>query len=276
MKDKLRYDILRQLVEDTSAIVITDDQTLIEKIPLASRLWALGVPEPLEEMLKELGPSQDSLSLLAKCIRERTCEGIWDLTHSDGLHLGLSVLEAQDWFFFRTFLRTLPPALVALNYELTGLEAWAYVAAKTPLDSEAVQIVENYSHIFGAIHENRYPDHRLMCVKDPIEGWIQKLLHRGRLAKEALPLELQCRFSTINKRIEFFFSGITVDGAVDAEFTAEHGSMENPNILACILPRNHSGSCRRKLVYDIDSESIENLAKGWGAPFCSLVKSYYR
>ena len=149
------FDPQSWIRQELTAIVVTDDEPLIEYIPLAARLAALGDPGPLINWRHLAAKLQGDAAgpLSARCQ-----EGIGDLQQTVGEALGLAVIDAQDFFCFARREGDLLPSGVALL-----LQAWVEEAEAVVLDEEAAEVLRQFLARFPLP-----PDERLDIVDVPL------------------------------------------------------------------------------------------------------------
>jgi hypothetical protein len=147
-------DAIILLRQQLDAIAVEDAQGLLEYLPLAARLAALGAPESLTSWRKLAAAYPDFASALA----DRCREGIWDLEQSFAEDLGLAVIEAQDFYCFARREGDLLPFHVR-----TLLTAWEEHAEEVALDEDAAEVLEQFLERFPLPSEDRLVDRRLPC-----------------------------------------------------------------------------------------------------------------
>jgi hypothetical protein len=149
-----------RLVKELEAIVVADEQGLLEYIPLAARLAALGDSEPLArwtELARPFGSRLESLLV------ERCQEGVWDLRNAVGKDLGLAVIDAQDFYcFLRRERRQIP------EQARRALIEWSREADLAALNYDSVTTLRRFLRRFPL-----RPANRLAVVDTPmtVEEW---------------------------------------------------------------------------------------------------------
>src|SRR5437763_597774 len=88
---------LDDLEREVRAMPIEDEHDLVAFLPLASRLAALGRPDPLARWTPASRPFAERVT---PALVDRTDQGVWDLEHALGEDLGLAVISAQDYACF--------------------------------------------------------------------------------------------------------------------------------------------------------------------------------
>ena len=154
---------------------ITDGHQLLEWIPLAARLAALGdhshlarwqlLARPFEERLRDL-------------LVERALEGVVALREMRGARLADAIIAAQDFHCFLQLQGQHVPAASRVT-----LENWIYEADQMPMDEEAAEALKSY------LREYPVPeDYRLLSVHAPLTtaevGLIAALKPSSRKAQE--------------------------------------------------------------------------------------------
>ena len=128
------------LMKELEAIVVADEQALLEHIPLAARLAALGEPAPLARWTELAEPFRDQLESL---LVQRCVEGVWDLRNAVGQDLGLAVIDAQDFHcFLRREKRRIP------EKARRALDSWGYEADRAALDEDGVVTLRRFLRRF--------------------------------------------------------------------------------------------------------------------------------
>ena len=144
-----------RLLEELAPIVVADEQGLLEYVPLAARLAALGDSEPLARWPRLAEPFHARLEPL---IVERCVEGVWDLRNTVGQDLGLAVIDAQDFHcFLRREKRRIP------NKARLALVGWGEEAEPAALDEDAVVPLRRFLRRFPLP-----PSDRLTVVDTPM------------------------------------------------------------------------------------------------------------
>ena len=142
------------LKQALATISAADEQGWLEYIPLASRLAAIGEPEPLAAWSRLVRPFNNRLETL---LIERSEEGVWDLEQSVGRDLGLAVIDAQDFFCFLRREGSILPERASRT-----LIAWIETAERTALDEEAALALRRFLRRFPLL-----PCDRLAVVDVP-------------------------------------------------------------------------------------------------------------
>jgi hypothetical protein len=166
---------LEKLEREVSSIRIDEEQGLIEFLPLAARLAALGRKGPLDRGCDAGRRFPGFAALLA----DRCREGAWELREALGEDLGMAVVAAQD---FHCLSRLAGPGVIPAE-AAPHLEAWFDDAESTPLDAEAVEVLERFLQRFPIPEELR-----LAVVDSPATEFEDHLLANaaaGRLAHAA-------------------------------------------------------------------------------------------
>ncbi|MDO4571402.1 MAG: hypothetical protein Q4D38_13535 [Planctomycetia bacterium] len=143
---------------------LEDEEDLIYFIPLASRMAALGDSSEFDK-IKNLALRFEKFN---DVLEERIQEGIWDVEHALNEPLGLSLIEAQDFFSF--YKRTKDGDLYPrrLNYLF---EEWWEAANYSDVDEEAAATVRSFTQTYP-IPE----DEMLAVVEYPVTNWEYGLL----------------------------------------------------------------------------------------------------
>lgn len=113
-------------------------QKLIGLIPAAVRRAFSGDLLCLREVKRlavKVGKDKVGDALLG-----RVEEGIWCLHFTSGEQLGLSVIRAQEFYYFKEQWKAWLPKKVCL-----GIDAWADDASIVSLDREAVELIQLYT-----------------------------------------------------------------------------------------------------------------------------------
>ena len=129
-----------RLVKELEAIAVSDEQGLLEYIPLAARLATLGDSEPLTRWTELAKPFREQLESL---LVQRCEEGMWDLRNAIGQDLGLAVIDAQDFFCFLRRENARLPAKARLY-----LIGWVDRAERAALDEDAVVTLRRFVRRF--------------------------------------------------------------------------------------------------------------------------------
>ncbi len=139
-------DAIILLRQQLDSITVEDAEGLLEYIPLAARLAALGQADSLTKWRELAARFPDFANALA----ERCREGIWDLEQSFAEDLGLAIIEAQDFYCFAHREGDLLPSHVR-----TLLTAWEEHAEEVALDEDAEAVLEEFLERFPIPSEDR-------------------------------------------------------------------------------------------------------------------------
>jgi hypothetical protein len=157
------FEPIEILQEELAAIPVTDEQGLLEYLPLAARLAALGAPAPLKAWPQLAEPFKDRVEQL---LVDRAKEGIWDLRHALGAALADAVIDAQDFYcFLRSERGILPPRA------RRALRRWTDFAEAAPLDEAGARLLRRFLRRF------RLPRRwRLAIVHAPVTEFTNNVL----------------------------------------------------------------------------------------------------
>ena len=152
-----------ELAGELAAMRVTDEQVLLEFIPLASRLASLGDRTALD---KVAAMSAVLCKNFAQLLIERAKEGMWDLEQMLGVELAGAIVEAQDFYCFLRLARDLIPSEARRK-----LLKWANRAEEVSIDERIVTMLDRFRRRFPIPRK-----HRLAIVHAPISEFTQNLL----------------------------------------------------------------------------------------------------
>ncbi len=175
MSSEMKGNSAGELKIELSDKEIQDEQDLLEVLPLAARLAALGDASELDRC--HTAASEKFGNKIGCLLEERAREGIWDIRNALGEQLGLSIIETQD--FYCLLLHELGESAVAVIEErafdrlpdgcfipdraIELLVNWIWECEDAELDGDAAGMLEIFSERFP-LHE----EFRLGIVDSPI------------------------------------------------------------------------------------------------------------
>ncbi len=167
MISEMKNNAVDELKKELSRREMKSEQDLLEILPLAARLAALGESDQLDrcriEAANEFGEKIDTLLL------ERAEEGLWDIDNALGEHLGFSIIEAQDFYCLmliefgdsarevieeRNFNRL--PAQSLIGAQAVGpMVNWIWECEDADLDNDVAGLLEAFNERFPLPEEFR-------------------------------------------------------------------------------------------------------------------------
>lgn len=146
---------------------LEDEDDLLIFIQLSSRMKALGDSSEFDkigEILKEKKFPENFDALL----KDRCERGIWDVQEQQGEELGLSIIEAQDFWLFYNYAKGLFSE--SLNYLF---EEWSHETYLAALNEEAADTIRSFTMTYAIPEEEL-----LAVVAAPVTEFEYKLIDR--------------------------------------------------------------------------------------------------
>lgn len=158
---KLKRRIANHPIEDA------DDFMLF--IPLASRMKALGDSSEFDKIgaivqQKKFPESFDAI------LEERCRRGIWDVQEQFGEELGLSIIEAQDFWLFYNYAKDTGLFSASLNYLF---EEWSHETFLVTMDEETADTLRSFLMTYPIPEE-----YQLAVVMAPVTEFEYDLIDR--------------------------------------------------------------------------------------------------
>lgn len=149
------YEAKKALETELTGRSARDGQELLELLPLAARLRVIGgSPRPYRRLIESANGHQKGFNTL---LVERAEEGIHDLNAALGDFLGMSVIEAQDFFIALSLeygravdpwetgeIMSAPPACAIPAQARKALMSWASKTLDVTFDPESGRFVKWY------------------------------------------------------------------------------------------------------------------------------------
>ncbi len=158
------YD-MKKFEKEVADMPLDDEQDFLAWLPLASRLAAMGETGQFDRCRELVTKFEGRLE---EALVERSLEGVWDLRHAIGEQLGHSVIEAQD---YSCFLKLVSGEDLVSGATLERLEGWVEEVDETPLEQDAVEIIQLFRSRFSLPEK-----YRIASINPPFSTLDEALL----------------------------------------------------------------------------------------------------